>query len=180
MLRDFADLAQSVSLHNQASRDSVMARTHKLKGSAGMMGATHVMRLAGAAEAALQQDRAIEVVEKILLNLVAALTTLREGAALLLEQEIEPTLDATPTTGTPDRPSDAIAQFRELQLLLETQNLAATSRFSALSRSLREILDEVRFNEIREAIDDLDFPGAARLLRRAVNVKKRASAVRVQ
>jgi HPt (histidine-containing phosphotransfer) domain-containing protein len=180
MLRDFADLAQPVSLHDKASRDGLMARLHKLKGSAGLIGATRVMRLAGAGETALQQDRAIEVVEKILGQLVSALTTLRQSAAPLLEQEVESAPNTPPAAGTADQPRDPNADLRELQALFESQDLAATVRFSALSRSLSELLDGVHFSELREAVDDLDFPRAARLLRDTVAVEKATIAVRVQ
>jgi hypothetical protein len=145
-----------------------------------MIGATLVMRFAGAAETALQQNCALEVVEKILLKLASALTILRVDAAAFLEQKSEPRPEAVPAAGKVDRPSDPTAQIRELQVLLESQNLAATDRFSALSRSLNEILGEARFDELREAVDDLDFPRAARLLRSAVTVRKRARAERAQ
>jgi signal transduction histidine kinase/HPt (histidine-containing phosphotransfer) domain-containing protein len=180
MLRDFADLAHPVSLRDKACRDRLMARAHKLKGSAGLIGATRVMRLAAAAETALQQDRAIEFVEKILGQLVSALTTLRESAAPLLGEEVESSPDASPAAGTADHPRDPKADMRELQALFESQDLAATVRYSTLSRSLSELLDEVHFNELREAVDDLDFPRAARLLRDTLAVEKATIAERVQ
>src|SRR3984957_19967163 len=59
MLREFSDLALpiEVSSDDQISRSDIKARAHKLKGSAGMIGATKVMRLAGAAEVALEERR---------------------------------------------------------------------------------------------------------------------------
>jgi signal transduction histidine kinase/HPt (histidine-containing phosphotransfer) domain-containing protein len=179
MLRDFADLEQPVPLHDNASRDGLRARVHKLKGSAGLIGATRVMRLAGAVETALQQDRPIEFVEKIIRQLVAALTTLRADAAPLLEQEVELPPDAPPAAGTADQPRDPTAEIRELQGLFESQDLEATVRFSALSRSLSDLLDEAHFRELREAVDDLDFSHAARLLRDAAAVEKGTGVVRV-
>jgi signal transduction histidine kinase/HPt (histidine-containing phosphotransfer) domain-containing protein len=179
MLRDFADLAQPVPLDDQASRDGLLARVHKLKGSAGIIGATRVIRFAAAAELALQLDRPIEVVEKILLKLAAALTTLPEDAASLLEQGNEPTPNAKSAAGTGDHPADPSAQIRELQVLLEAQNLAAIDRFSALSPALREMLGDERFDSLREAVDNLDFPRAARTLRDVVSIKRGARAARV-
>jgi CheY-like chemotaxis protein/HPt (histidine-containing phosphotransfer) domain-containing protein len=82
MLRDYSDLARPacVSLTDEAARSRLADRAHKLKGSAGMIGATRVMRLAGAAEGALLQGRAVDVVERTLQHLAAALTTLGEEA----------------------------------------------------------------------------------------------------
>jgi HPt (histidine-containing phosphotransfer) domain-containing protein len=156
-----------------------MARVHKLKGSAGLIGATRVMRLAGAVETALQQDRAIEFVAKILVQLVLALTKLREDAAPLLEQEVESPPDVPPAAGTADQPRDPKAKIRELQALFESQDLEATVRFSALSRALSELLDEAHFKALREAVDDLDFSRAARLLRDAAAVDEETVAVQV-
>jgi HPt (histidine-containing phosphotransfer) domain-containing protein len=180
MLRDFADLALPVTLDDSASRGELIARVHKLKGSAGIIGATHVIRFAGAAESALQQDRAIEVVEKTLQQLASALTTLRKDAAAVLDQEMEPTPEAAPSPGTADRQSDPTERIRALQALFESQDLSAIVRFSALSHSLTEILGEVRFAELREAVDHLAFPRAAQLLRETASVRKRARAAQVR
>jgi hypothetical protein len=126
------------------------------------------MRLAGAAEKALQQGRPSETVEKIRGQLTAALIALREGAASLLEGQVEPTSDAPSSAATADCARDDITEIRELQALFESQDLAAIVRFGALTDALRELLDEVHLDELRRAVDDLDFPRAARLLRDAV------------
>ncbi len=183
MLRDFADLEQPESPHDKASRERLKARMHKLKGSAGLIGATRVMRLAGAIETALLQDRAIEFVEKILRQLVAALKTLRDDAARLLEQEVELPPGVPPAAGTADHPRDPTAEIQELQALLESQDLEAVVLFGALSSSLSELLDEAHFRELREAVDDLDFSRAARLLRdgaapRSAGSRSHAPAIR--
>jgi CheY-like chemotaxis protein/two-component sensor histidine kinase len=90
ILREYADLALpiSVSPDNGGTRDLLRARMHKLKGIAGMMGATQVMRLASVAERILQRDHPGGRLEKVLRQLASALTTLRE--------EAEPVLAAQP------------------------------------------------------------------------------------
>ena len=176
LLRDFADLALPISLHDQASRAPLMARVHKLKGSAGMIGATRVMRLAGAVEEALQQGRRVEIVERLLLQLASALTNLREETAPLLVPELQFTAGASPAPDTVAGPSDTTHLILELCTLLDAQNLAALDRFGALSRSLSERLDHVRFDELRVAVEDLDFPRAARLLRETASPTQAAVA----
>jgi CheY-like chemotaxis protein len=165
MLRDYADLSlpNCTPLNNEAARSQFAARTHKLKGSAGMLGANRIMRLAGAAETALLKDRSLDAIGKILQQLAAALTTLRE--------EAEPYLES-PRATAPEAPAGKArnietSEIDGLRALLESQNLAAVDRFYALSEPLCVILQATRFERLREAIDGLDFPRAAELLRDA-------------
>src|ERR1700694_4368133 len=165
--RDYAALARpiSVSPDDQTIRIQLKGRTHKLKGSAGMIGATRVMRLAGAAEEALQECRAVDIVEGILRQLSVALTTLREEAELLLARQPEP--DADTGAKAANRPNIGTADIDELCALLESQNLAAVDKFGLLSVSLSETLSAARFDRLCVAIDDLDFQRGAELLREA-------------
>ena len=81
MLIDFADFAVPVAVpgDDDDRRKTLEARAHKLKGSAGLLGATKVMRLAAALEAALNGSRPVEVIDGILKQLAESLTTLPKG-----------------------------------------------------------------------------------------------------
>jgi PAS domain S-box-containing protein len=168
MLAEFADFALpiAVSPSDQSNLGRIQGRAHKLKGSAGMIGATRIMRLAGAVEAALQDGRTMDVVERILKQLAAALTTLREETQLLSEKQLERDTNAVapmanlPKIGNPD--------IEVLCALLECQNLAAMDKFALLSPALSELVGTVRFERLREAIDNLDFQLGAQLLRETV------------
>jgi HPt (histidine-containing phosphotransfer) domain-containing protein len=168
VLRDFADLALpiSVSPDDPITRSELKARTHKLKGSAGVIGATTIMRLAGEAEEAIEESRPVDVVEGILRRLALALTTLREEADLMLERQAEPNGDiGTKVTNLRNiGPGD----FDELRALLESQNLAAIDRFSLLSPSLSSLMGAVRFERLRDAVDNLEFQLGAELLHQAL------------
>jgi HPt (histidine-containing phosphotransfer) domain-containing protein len=176
MLRDYADLALpiSVSPDDQTIRSQLQGRTHKLKGSAGMIGATKVMLLAGAAEEALQECRPVDIVEGILRQLSSALTTLREEAEVLLARQPERDADTAKVANPPNIGS---ADIDELCALLESQNLAAVDKFGLLSLSLSETLSAARFERLRDAIDDLDFQRGAELLREAANASKLSRAI---
>jgi CheY-like chemotaxis protein/HPt (histidine-containing phosphotransfer) domain-containing protein len=169
MLRDFADLAlpTCVSPDNQTIRSEIKARTHKLKGSAGMVGATKIMRLAGAAELALEECQPADLVEGILSQLATALTTLREEAERLLEK---PEPDAGAGGEVAKRPNIGDADIEELCTLLECQNLTAIDKFALLSPSLSEIVGAVRFDRLYEAVDNLNFQLGAELLRETLLV----------
>jgi len=168
VLRDYADLALpiSVSPEDSAGLSALKARTHKLKGSAGVIGATAIMRLAGEAEAAIAACRAADIVEGILRQLASALTTLHEEADLMLETQPEPEADIS--TKSVRSPNIAQGDIHELCELLESQNLAAIDRFSLLSSSLSDLVGTVRFDRLRDAVDNLDFQLGAELLHQAL------------
>ena len=171
MLRDYADLALPicVSPDDQITRGELEGRTHKLKGSAGMVGATKVMRLAGLAEAALHERQPASSVEEILKQLALSLTTLCEESELLLEQTPEP--DADGGAAVANLHNIGAKDIAELCALLESQNLAAVDKFGLLSPSLSELVGAVRFERLRDAVDNLDFQLGADLLRQATLLK---------
>jgi len=158
MLRDYADLAVPSSVHDSNRRGELTARTHKLKGSAGMVGATRIMRLAGAAERALEEDRPPDVLEGILAQLAAALVALREEAQPFFESQ--PAVQATTGQDAGHGPANA-ADIEELCALLESQNLAAVDQFTDMSQALQPLLGEAGFERLRSAVEDLDFRLAA-------------------
>jgi PAS domain S-box-containing protein len=106
ILKEYADLALpiAVPLDDQATRHELRARAHKLKGTAGMIGATRLMRVAALTERILRKDRAGSLVENILRRLASELTTLREEAEPFLAGE-PPASQAAPDTLAPSRPA---------------------------------------------------------------------------
>jgi len=168
ILNEYADLALPVrvSSDDEGSRMRLGARAHKLKGSAGMIGATTIMRLAGATEAAIQESRPVDIVEELLGQLATALTTLREEAEVL--RKAQPASNADIGAKVTHRPNIGATDIDELCALLESQNLAAIDKFSLFSPSLSELVGTVRFDRLRDAIDNLDFQLGAELLRQAV------------
>jgi CheY-like chemotaxis protein len=163
ILREYTDFAVPIRVppDDQIMRDRLMGRAHKLKGSAGMIGATEIVRLAGAIEKAFQQGRPVDVVEGLLARLASALTTLREEATPYLKRQAE--LDATDSSPGGDSKADT-AQLDVLCTLLERQDLAALDKFKSMSLSLSELLGALRFDRLRDAIDDLDFRQGLQLL----------------
>jgi CheY-like chemotaxis protein len=165
MLRDYAEFAlpRTVSLADEAMCQQLRGRAHKLKGSAGMIGASTVMRLAGAVERALQENRSAGVVEGILSKLAAALCTLRDESKAVLDDKSVASVTtsrAAPGAMSPD-------ELVDLGTLLETQNLAAVEKFSSLAPALEEILEAGCFERLRDAVETLDFQLGADLLRSA-------------
>jgi CheY-like chemotaxis protein len=174
MLRDYAEFAlpQAVSQTDEAACQHLRGRVHKLKGSAGMIGATLVMRLAGAVERALQEGRSADVIEGILRKLAAALCTLRDEAKNVLDNKAATSVTADhagPVSVSPD-------ELVDLGTLLETQNLAAVEKFGSLAPALEEMLDAGCFERLRDAVENLDFQLGADLLRSAPAERLRGAA----
>jgi hypothetical protein len=63
------------------------------------------------------------------------------------------------------RPNIGNADIEELCALLECQNLAAIHKFGLISPSLGDLVGPVRFDRLRDAIDNLNFQLGAELLR---------------
>jgi PAS domain S-box-containing protein len=167
MLRDNADLALPISVlsDDEAVRTEFKGRVHRLKGTAGMIGAAGIARLAGAAESALQQNRPVEAVERILRQLAAALTTLRDETDIFLATR--PKQQAAAALNADKYPEVGAAEVDSLCALLDCQNLEAVNKFSAMSLSLRGLMDKGRFDRLHGAIDSLDFQLAVNILRDA-------------
>jgi PAS domain S-box-containing protein len=167
MLREFADLTLPLAVlpDDAATRAALRARTHKLKGSAGMLGALHVMRFAGAAEKALADEQRADVVEAVLARLAAQLTTLREEAESLALTWAAG--EAAAPQVPPKRLHLSDSDFDDLCALLDSQNLAAVDKFDSISLPLRETLESERFERLKAAIDSLEFQRGADLLRGA-------------
>jgi CheY-like chemotaxis protein/HPt (histidine-containing phosphotransfer) domain-containing protein len=165
LLRDFGEFALpvSVDVHDVSALAHMKGQLHKLKGGTGMIGATTVHRLAGAAEAALAADPATEIVEPLLRQLAAALTALSEAAAPMLAAATVTKSAFTCPLATPiDATLAAIDRFLEL---LDDQDLHVMEHLSALSPSLRARFGEARFAHLQEAVNALDFELAASILR---------------
>jgi PAS domain S-box-containing protein len=174
MLRDFADFALPIAVpgDDQVRREELLARAHKLKGSAGLLGAAKVMRLAGATEAALNDSRPAEVIDGILKQLSGALITLREEAEPMLRNlpEGHRSAGSEPPGDSLGLPGESIsdeAKVDELYALLDHQNLEALDRLTSLSTALPGLIGAERFERLREAVEDLDFKRGATLLREA-------------
>jgi CheY-like chemotaxis protein len=167
LLEEYTDLAVPVcvSADDQTLRAELTGRTHKLKGSAGMIGATDIMRLAGATEKALNQGRPVDAIEELLRQLAVALTTLNEEARSYSIQQVE--CEANAGNEAVIHPDAGTAELDELCALLESQNLAALDKFNLISLSLGETVGALRFDRLRNAVENLDFHLGAQLLREA-------------
>jgi HPt (histidine-containing phosphotransfer) domain-containing protein len=132
---------------------------HKLRGSAGMLGAKEIQQLAATAEAAcLEGDR--DLASHLARQLLVRVQRLSQCALTAMT--------ATSATSGRDAPKNGEAIEPEVMAafvaLLRQQSLSALSSFDALSPRLRGLLSDDRYALLRGLVDDLKFNEAAQAL----------------
>jgi len=159
LLGEFADVALPDPGTDAATLAIHAGRMHKLRGSAGLLGAKAIQRLAGDAEAACVGGDAA-LAGPLARNLAAELHRLRQSAEPAFQSRQAPVADAMEQGGDPLE-MDALA---ELVGLLRQQRLSAMDRFKALSPQLRGHLRQGEYERVEEHLDSLRFGDAADIL----------------
>ncbi|MGQ3051911.1 MAG: CHASE domain-containing protein [Roseateles sp.] len=167
LLREFgtASFAVMPTQDGSEDRDALTARLHKLRGSAGLLGARDVHRLAGEAENALRAGATIADVHPGLSALDQSLQGLMQAA--------HPVLAAGEAVGASTLPvaqaSSAVTgeALAQLVSLLHQQDLSAVQHFQALAPSLTAHWGTDYCGQVRHAVQELDFLAALQLIERA-------------
>ena len=148
----------------QPPSDTLPARMHKLRGTAGILGALDVHRAATAVEHALRATPPAPP-ESIRALQQALASTLRH-----LHANAQPFLDATPTVPAAP-PTDAAATLEDadlshLKALLARHDLAALELVEQLQAPLQSAMGPDGYQALQDALDELDFAQAVRGLNR--------------
>ena len=165
LLRDAADLADDPApgALQPEERERLAARLHRLRGSAAVLGARRVQRLAGEAESALRAGTlaGAGTAHVAVASLAASLRDLdRDAHAWMMTQSrmSEPAVCPTPVA-SPDA-----ASLRQLVNLLQNQDLSAGRHFKELAPGLHAGLGQAGFASLRQAVDGLAYNNALALL----------------
>ncbi|HSW06912.1 PAS domain-containing hybrid sensor histidine kinase/response regulator [Aquabacterium sp.] len=159
LLDEFSNLAMPAQLQDPAALAFHAGRMHKLRGSAGMLGARNIQKLAGEAEAACvagEGERAWHLATR----LTSALSALHQEAGPVLaaaRAQAEAAVLISGETLDPRGLSDFID-------LLRQQSLSAMDRFHVMSPQLRRLLSKDSFERLREHMEKLQFNDAAKVL----------------
>ena len=169
LLDEFADLAMpapdALLQHQQ--------RLHKLRGSAGILGAKTIRQVAGEAEAACEAGAFMRAAE-LTTGLMQALHALRcEVDRIFSAETTEQTPDAVDGSGAGSRPlePEGALQSQELVALLDAlrhQSLSALTQFEGMSGRLRHCLGQARYVSLQAHVDHLRFVEAVNVLETAV------------
>ncbi|MEO8635190.1 MAG: PAS domain S-box protein [Gemmatimonadales bacterium] len=160
LLTQYTDLALPSAAEEDAEAIAAhAARMHKLRGSAGMLGATELRQLAEEAERASISGNVARV-GQLTTSLRIQLQRLRAGAApLILAEKVRAGASAVAAGG-----ELVPGQLADLISLLRQQNLAAVDLLGALSPQLQQLLGLESYGVVRDHLDNLRFGDAADVL----------------
>jgi PAS domain S-box-containing protein len=159
LLNDYRDLPAELApaglgarLQDPLQRQHLSARVHKLRGTAGTLGAHALKDAATATEAALQRPGA---------DASAAARSLL-GALLQLTAACQPVIEALAPQNAAAPPISPLSQaaLDELRGLLGAQDFAALDRFYCLESALNAGLPASDFAALQTAVSQLDFASA--------------------
>ena len=159
LLCEFDDLtdASLVAPADASARRALAARAHKLRGSAGMLGAREVQQFAGLAETGLRSDApagdALSSLGGALRRLRSASQWARAGAT-----------ERAAAQGVRVPVSLTAAARADLVERLRLHDLSALDRFQQLAPDLQADCGESRFEQLRAAVEGLHFSQALALL----------------
>ncbi|MES2889347.1 MAG: PAS domain S-box protein [Pseudomonadota bacterium] len=164
LLREYADLANApLSLpDSEAASTALMARLHKLKGNAGMLGALTLHPQAAEAERVLRSGRPVEELVPWLTAIGESLRTLAQASAGVRAAQAEAQQRALDADGLGVPVNEA--ELSALADMLRRQDLSALERFKSLAASLRAAWGAERLQRLQEAMDNLSFQDALGIL----------------
>ncbi|MBP6901007.1 MAG: CHASE domain-containing protein [Burkholderiaceae bacterium] len=171
LLQEAAPFAQATppAMPDAASRQHRLQRLHRLRGSAGMLGARALQQALAEAEAALRAALAASSEGADAAEPPAVPATVWAELAQQVQrlQQQAPGLAPWLATATPAPASGSGPEAAELQAwraLLAQHDLAAVTRFQALAPGLRAVLDGPRYRQLEAAVQALEFEAAAALV----------------
>jgi CheY-like chemotaxis protein len=159
LLDEFSDVAIPPTTDDAAVFAVHAGRMHKLRGSAGMLGARAIQQLAGEAEVACAAGD-VERASSLATSLGAQLRRLQLAAAPALRSVQAAVEDEVLPVGDELKPHD----LADLINLLREQSLAAVDRFGSISPQLRRLLSKDSYELVRDHIGNLQFSDAASTL----------------
>jgi CheY-like chemotaxis protein len=156
LLDEFTNVAIPAVTDDAVTLASHAGRMHKLRGSAGMLGARAIQQLAGEAESACGAGD-VAGAGRLTTALTALLQRLQQSAAPVLATDLSETEVDPSSEGLTIEPQ-ALADFI---VLLRQQSLSALDRFSSISSQLRGHLGLKSYERVRRNIENLQFSDAA-------------------
>jgi PAS domain S-box-containing protein len=160
LLREFGDMGTQTGATDVHEPSGLAARLHKLRGSAGMLGAQHLHDVASRAEASCRRGDAGLELEAALAQLAPVLAQLsadRDQLQALLNEHAIP-------GGRVDHPAWGAAERARLLALLRSHDLAAVTVLKAQEQAMAEALGLARFQPLKQAVMNLAFDEAQALL----------------
>jgi signal transduction histidine kinase/AmiR/NasT family two-component response regulator/HPt (histidine-containing phosphotransfer) domain-containing protein len=152
----------TLELGRESGRKALAARMHKLRGSAGMLGASVLQRLAVDADVAARSGAPEHELEQAQALVAQQLDSLAQHSRPFLEAQAAARTEMESKRGVePLVPAD----LQRLIAHLQAHDLAALDLFAELEPALRAALGPTAAGPLRPAVERLEFDGAAEMLR---------------
>jgi PAS domain S-box-containing protein len=164
LLSEFADVSIPIAAINTGELADHARRLHKLRGSAGTLGARTIYELAGRGEAACVSGDRSEA-SQVATQLAAQLQRLKSSAESAF-RAASVQIGRAPLSAPVALEPQALA---DLVVLLRQQSLSAIARFTLHSPELRRLLSATSYALVRDDIDNLQFADAADALEAALS-----------
>jgi CheY-like chemotaxis protein len=160
LMRDGAEIAatDNSALDEPEARTQLASRVHKLRGSAGVLGAKALFSHASQLDDALKRNQATTVTLPLLQSMRVCYSELSAAVAPWI-QRVQATAGPPPVAEAPGE-----LQLLTLIELLQNNDLAALRLVSELTPGLRSALGEQRFQTFQSAVSALNFTQAAELV----------------
>ena len=156
LLDEFTNLAVPALAQNPLALALHTRRMHKLRGSAGMLGAKAIQQLAGEAETACAANET-ERAQALTARLCIELQRLNRNALPALAAA-RAKAEELPSAGAGELEPQMVT---DLIGLLRQQSLSAMDRFDSISPRLRRHMTKGSYEIVRKHIDNLQFSDAA-------------------
>lgn len=156
------------AIDSEQARMALASQLHKLRGTAGTIGAKSLYQHASELEISLRKGGTqLEALRKYIADDIASLRTnsaafLNAWADLQAKHEVIDLSDVTPM-----RDADIEALIEKL----DDHDLAASSIFKQSANSIRSLIGHSAFAELEQMIQTLDYQAAAEILRKSLNDK---------
>jgi PAS domain S-box-containing protein len=160
LFNEFADLEDTQLAQQLLSRDAaaVAGKLHKLRGSAGLLGAMALHRACGDGESSIRKQASSAEQRLALQQVSEALVALRAAAAPYLEAQL-----GTPASGPQDA-GEAEQALERLITQLQGRDMAAIDTFPDAVAALLAKGGQALANATWKAVDDLQFDQALDVL----------------
>jgi PAS domain S-box-containing protein len=163
LIGEFGSIGQTTSGSEPEDLPALGSRLHKLRGSAGTLGAKGLAHAASQVEKACRMEQTDQV-RALLAVVEEEMKQLIQASALALQGH------ADQQSGEPDEPQGAMAEISDTDLAKLTEaflqsDLDALDLLTSLAPGLRRLLGVEVFAQLQEQADNLDFDGAATTLR---------------
>jgi len=174
-LAEFGDWREAPPLSRNAGLpeigeawEALARQLHKLAGSAGLLGAKAIHRLAKAAETRLQASPPdLDGIETLFAELADHLAALAASAAPHLEAAAQARAEREAAAATGVAPDLDVAALVELKAQLAGRRMVALRHYQQLAPALRATLSDDDFSHLAAAMERLDFKTALEVLERS-------------